>query len=136
LSVTRVGRQTQTPLLRSLSRNLISFLAEVERKQSLVHFGAEITSEIEQTLARGELVEAFLQQKSRVIVPINVQIYFLSLIWLGKFGELKSEEVEKKLKEIIEKYEEDKEFQMKVDKIIEASESWEALLKNVDAKAN
>jgi len=136
LSVTRVGRQTQTPLLRSLSRNLISFLAEVEKKQSLVHFGAEITKEIEEVLARGELIEAFFQQKSRVIIPINVQIYFLSLIWLGKLGELKSEEVEKKLEEIVKKYQKDKEYKMKIDKIIGKSESWEKLLKNVDAKAS
>jgi len=136
LSVTRVGRQTQTPLLRSLSRNLISFLAEVEKKQSLVHFGAEITPEIEEILLKGELIETFFQQKSRMIIPINIQIYFLSLIWLGRLGGLKSEEVEKKLEEIVKKYQKDKEHKMKIDKIIEKSESWEELLKNVDAKAN
>ena len=136
LSVTRVGRQTQTPLLRSLSQNLISFLTEVEKKQSLAHFGGEINQEVEETLLKGELIQAFFQQKWGMIIPVNVQIYFLSLIWLGRFSGLKSEEIGEKLEEAVRKYQENKEYRMEIDRTVEKSKNWEEFLKNVDTKAN
>lgn len=85
LSVTRVGRQTQTNLQKEISREITVLLAEYEKVQSLSHFGAELTDTVKRVLDTGEKMYSFFDQDYSVIVPSEVQLTLLALIWSGHF---------------------------------------------------
>lgn len=81
LSVTRVGRQTQSALKRDINREILSFLTISEKMQNFSHFGAELTEASKVTLAVGEKVIKFLDQGPSITMPINLQILLFSLLW-------------------------------------------------------
>ena len=81
LSVTRVGRQTQSTLKRDINREILSFLTISEKMQNFSHFGAELTEASKVTLAVGEKVIKFLDQGPSTTMPINLQILLFSMLW-------------------------------------------------------
>jgi len=83
LSVTRVGKQTQTDLLRGMSRELSTFLTNFEKMQSFSQFGAELTDEVKEILRRGEVIYSSFNQVTSLTVPPEVQLVFFCMIWLG-----------------------------------------------------
>lgn len=83
LSVTRVGRQAQTSLLRSINREIGAFLTLYERVQNLSHFGAELSATIKETLATGRSVYLYFNQHYNVSIPIQVQVIMFALLWLN-----------------------------------------------------
>lgn len=85
LSVTRVGKQVQTRLQRSLNRELSIFLNTYYRLLSLAHFGSELSPETAATLKRGAILTAFLHQNWMEIVPLSIQIAGCSLILQGEW---------------------------------------------------
>lgn len=85
LSVTRVGRQTQTSLQRSITRELTAFLALYEKMQNLSHFGAELTDTVKQILITGSTVYDFFEQPVDQVVPTEVQLILFSMLWLKMF---------------------------------------------------
>jgi F-type H+-transporting ATPase subunit alpha len=82
LSVTRVGRQAQTPLLRSINREIGAFLTLYDRVQNLSHFGAELSETVKGTIATGESVYLYFNQHYNVSIPIQVQVIIFALLWL------------------------------------------------------
>jgi F-type H+-transporting ATPase subunit alpha len=97
LSVTRVGRQAQSPLLRSINREISAFITLYEKVQNLSHFGAELNDSVKETIATGESVYRFFNQHYNVSLPIEVQILVFALLWLGLID--RSEENLEKVKE-------------------------------------
>lgn len=87
LSVTRVGRQAQSPLVRSINRELTAFLALYEKMQNLSHFGAELTDTVKNVLEMGEIVYRFFEQHYTVVIPLPVQLVLLALLWLKMLDE-------------------------------------------------
>lgn len=85
LSVTRVGRQSQSDLLRSINRELTSFFALYENMQNLSHFGAELTDTVKNILSTGEAIYTLFDQPYQLIVPLDVQIVLFGLLWLKVF---------------------------------------------------
>ncbi|HRN96395.1 MAG TPA: F0F1 ATP synthase subunit alpha [Candidatus Levybacteria bacterium] len=85
LSVTRVGRQAQNNLTRSINRELTAFLSLYEKMQNLSHFGAELSDTVKQVLSTGEMVYAFFEQQYKVVVALEVQIILFSMLWLKFF---------------------------------------------------
>lgn len=83
LSVTRVGRQAQTSLLRNINREIGAFLTLYERVQNLSHFGAELNATIKETIATGESVYRYFNQHFNVSIPLQVQIVMFALLWLN-----------------------------------------------------
>lgn len=83
LSVTRVGRQAQTQLLRSINREISAFLTLYERVQNLSHFGAELNATVKETIATGESVYRFFNQHYNLSMPIQVQVVMFALLWLN-----------------------------------------------------
>lgn len=86
LSVTRVGRQTQSILRQEISQELITFLTSYEEALTFSHFGAELTDEIRTTLKKGSELYAFFDQPATLSVPIQVQLVCFGLIWSGIFS--------------------------------------------------
>lgn len=81
LSVTRVGRQTQSKLLQEINRELTAFLANYEKMQELTHFGAEMNDSAKAVLKKGEVVYNFFESDYLYSVPLPVQLLLFSLIW-------------------------------------------------------
>jgi len=83
LSVTRVGKQTQTNLVRDVNRELTSFFAIYEKVENLSHFSTELTDSVKSILATGERISAFFTQPAGLIVPLPVSLILFGLVWLN-----------------------------------------------------
>lgn len=82
LSVTRVGRQTQTPAKREINREITAFLALNEKMQTYSHFGAELSDKVKTILKTGQKLQVLFDQRYTLIVPEKVQLILIGLIWL------------------------------------------------------
>lgn len=83
LSVTRVGRQAQVSLLRSINRETSAFLTLYQKLQNLSHFGAELTPTVQEVLTTGENIYTFFNQSFTVLLPAPVMVNMFGLIWLN-----------------------------------------------------
>ncbi len=128
LSVTRVGRQTQSALKRGINREILSFLTISEKMQNFSHFGAELSESSKATLAIGEKVIKFLNQGPSTIMPINLQIILFCMFWNNilqqKDIELTGEDVDK----MIKTYKTKPDVKKAIDKIIEDTKTFNDLL--------
>lgn len=105
LSVTRVGRQTQSPLARSINRELTTFLALYEKMQNLSHFGAELTDTVKQVLSTGGMIYNYFNQDYFVVIPQTVQLVLFALVWLNLIPDV--ETLVKARKALLEAYKND-----------------------------
>lgn len=83
LSVSRVGKQTQSKLARSITREITSFLALYEKVQNLSHFGSELNDTVKNILSMGERLYLFFDQSEARAIPEEVQFVLFTLIWLN-----------------------------------------------------
>lgn len=135
LSVTRVGRQTQTKLKWSVGRELSSFLSLLEKTQNFVHFGAEISEGIKSTLQMGEkIINSFFNQTSGVVLNSNLQIFIFTLIWSQVFKEQDPQGISKQVKKIVDNYKTNSDYRNKVDTLIESCDDFNRLLGLVSAR--
>lgn len=125
LSVTRVGRQTQTALFREANRELMAFLTQYQKLESYVHFGAELTDEVKATLKRGERIIHFFDQKSSALVPANLSLFLLACLWQDFWP----------LDELIERYFQNQIFRQQVEKAITSSPNFASLIKKVQKES-
>ncbi len=107
LSVTRVGRQTQTSLARDISRELSTFFAYYQKMQNFTHFGAELTDNVKRILSMGGKVDAFFQQPS-LPTPLPLQLYLFSLLWKGSWQNLDTTAMTEEMEKISRKYAQEK----------------------------
>lgn len=128
LSVTRVGKQTQSNVQRSITRELSSFLTLYDKMQNLSHFGAELTDNVKNILAMGEKINLFFEQNYIDIIPQEIQLILFSLLWIRLIDPDKKalEEIRKTL---LEKYA-NLEVRQLFNEIIEVN-TFNELLRNV-----
>jgi len=119
LSVTRVGRQTQSNLRREINREIISFFTLYEKMQSFIHFGTELNENIKATLATGEKLIRFFNQKYQEIVPINLQLVFFIMLWGNIFEGKDFEAIENDFGKIVLVYQSDPKVKLQIDKLIQ-----------------
>jgi len=119
LSVTRVGRQTQSNLKREINREIMSFFTLYEKMQSFIHFGTELNENIKATLATGEKIIHFFNQKYQEIVPINLQLIFFVMLWGNVFEGKDFEAIENDFEKITIAYQSDPKIKLQIDKLIE-----------------
>jgi len=127
LSVTRVGQQAQSPLVRQLSHELSSFLVTLERLREFEHFGAELSEEIIQKLALGDRILEFFDQP-RDVVPINMSVLVMAMIWIGSWKNQKKEDVKVKWGKMIDEYNTGGTFKKKIDDLISKTDTYNGLL--------
>lgn len=118
LSVTRVGRQAQTDLLRRINRELTAFLALYEKMQNLSHFGAELTDTVQHIIKTGEQVYAFFKQPVGLVIPINVQIVFFGMLWLKFFDGLSADQITKSRDSLTTLYQHDPKVAQFIDSFV------------------
>lgn len=97
LSVTRVGRQTQSTLAKDINQKITAFLAEYESLQNLAHFGAELSSELQNKLKKGSRLSEVFEQDFNTALDTITQLVLIGIIWGDLFGELSVLEMQKKL---------------------------------------
>lgn len=129
LSVTRVGRQTQSNVKRDITRELTSFTALYERMQSLSHFGAELTDNVKQILKMGDSIYLFFDQHYTIVVPEEIQLILFCLLWL-RFIDPDRGTLRKIRDDLIRQWEE-KDVRQLFDEIIKDAVSFNELLRNV-----
>lgn len=93
LSVTRVGRQTQSAVAKSITREITSFLTLYEKVLNLSHFGSELMDSVKKILSMGEKIYIFFDQPYTLVIPEEVQLVLFALVWLD-FPEIKIEQLE------------------------------------------
>ncbi len=108
LSVTRVGRQTQTPLKRELNREVTAFMAEYEKMQSYSHFGAELSEKVKSIINTGEKLQLFFDQHYTLIVPEEIQLIFFALIWLHHLDDMQAETLNQSRLKLVEAWKDPK----------------------------
>lgn len=82
LSVTRVGKQTQTPLLRDINSMLTAFFSKYEKTKELTHFGSELSVQSKVMLERGKLLTEYFQQSHRGSYSLELSVLWITIIWL------------------------------------------------------
>lgn len=128
LSVTRVGRQTQTSVRSGLNRELNSFLTLHEKTQSFVHFGAELSEGVKTTLAMGDKILDFFNQQPDKILDLNSQIILFCLIWIGTWNDKTTTDTRVELVKIMRAYEKSDELQSLFKKYVDEATDFNALL--------
>ena len=118
LSVTRVGRQAQTPLLRDLSRQLTSFLLHLEDLRQFMHFGAELSEKTRRELSLGDRLMAFFDQSTDSIVPMNINVIILSCLWGGYFRDYETAQMKRDLEFVISNYQKDEKYGQKINNLV------------------
>ena len=133
LSVTRVGRQTQSALKRDINREILSFLTISEKMQNFTHFGAELTESTKVSLAVAEKVIQFLDQGQSTTIPINLQILLFSMLWDNILQNKNVEPIGKDINKIIDSYK-NPSVGKQVDQTITDAKSFNDLLKIMKEK--
>ncbi|MDC0449025.1 F0F1 ATP synthase subunit alpha [bacterium] len=134
LSVTRVGRQTQSRIHWGVNRELSSFLTLYDKTQQFIHFGAELNDGIRSTLATGDRIFELFNQPMGIIIPVNVQIFFFCLLWSGVLGDISVEKSNELLNKIIQKHNVSEEFQKYVRGYVEESKDFNMLLGKISSQ--
>ncbi len=134
LSVTRVGRQTQSILKRDINREILSFLTISEKMQNFTHFGAELTESTKITLAVGKKVIQFLNQGQSTTMPINLQILLFSMLWDNILQNKNVEPIGKDINKIIDSYNNKPGIGTQIDQTITDAKSFNDLLKTMREK--
>jgi F-type H+-transporting ATPase subunit alpha len=83
LSVTRVGRQTQTKLAREIGEQVLAALKQDEVASRFLQFGSELTPEARGVLDRGTRLKRMFNQIGGLIVPRDLQLLMVTMAWEG-----------------------------------------------------
>ncbi len=86
LSVTRVGRKTQTPLIRDINREILSLLSQYRNLIQIAHLDSEMSLESKQILKKGASMMGMLDQHTGTI-PYVLQIILFGIVW-AEFADL------------------------------------------------
>lgn len=134
LSVTRVGHQAQNKLARDLSRELNSFLVYYNTLEQFMHFGAELTEKVRQSIGLGRQLEIFLNQPENLVAPLNINMALLASLWAGIWKEETEDSLGIKIQNAIEAYKKDPKFKAQIDQIVEGAAELQGLISAVKEK--
>jgi F-type H+-transporting ATPase subunit alpha len=131
ISVTRVGKQTQSASKRSINRELLSFLTLYEKMRKFSHFGAEVTDSVKITNETGTKLLGFFDQEPNVIISNNVQVILLTLIWGGNLEHTDAKSLAQHKEKISLHYETNLNYRKYINTMIESSTSFNDLILKV-----
>ena len=133
LSVTRVGKQTQSNAKRSLNREMLSFLTLFEKLRNFSHFGAELTESVRTTLQSGTRIVGIFDQDPNIIIPSNIQTIFLALVWTGNLQETDMKILNQYRGKLVALYNTNPAYKDYVDKIVISAKNFNDLLTTVQS---
>jgi F-type H+-transporting ATPase subunit alpha len=136
LSVTRVGRQAQTILLRDINRQVTKFLVYIEKLREFMHFGAELSESTQRTIAMGDRITSFFDQAFNKVISINMSALLLSAIWGGYWKEDAINEMKRQMDDIVNAHKTDKKFKNNIDNMVTESSTLADLVSKVKEQEN
>ena len=128
VSVTRVGRQTQSHLKQQIARELTSFLRNVEKMHTFKSFGAEMSEQIKRALEKEDRIIQFFDQTAYDTIPSSIQIVLFALIWSDIWREKSKSDIRFMIQKIIFMSETKPEIRKRADDFVAGSEGLDALL--------
>lgn len=84
LSVTRVGRQTQSKAARDWGQKILNTMNEYSRLKRFLRFGAELTPHIKESIRLAHGLKELLKQNGGAGIPLKDQLEKLDRLWKGK----------------------------------------------------
>jgi F-type H+/Na+-transporting ATPase subunit alpha len=128
LSVTRVGRQTQSKLLKDISREVNSFLITYDRMKQFMHFGAEVGQTAKNILSLGMKIDLFFNQPDFSMTNLNISVLILSGLWAGIWAETNLPDLKRLMEKVTLSYNTNETYQKEVDTLITGSKSFSDLV--------
>ena len=135
LSVTRVGRQAQSPLRRDINQKLTAFLSLFEQMENLSHFGAELSGKVQNTIKTGERIHAFLNQPKHVIIDPQIQLIIFALMWGNSIEDANPATIQEKINKLGEATQKDATLKKMIQEMTSV-ENLDDLLLQVNQKKN
>lgn len=135
LSVTRVGLQAQTGLMRDVSRQVSSFLVHYEQIKQYSHFGAEVSQEVRDSIRLGEQLLTFFQQLPDQIVPMNLTIFVVAILWSRIWTDGDTAALKTTLASILSRYEKEAAFSQVINTLVSQAKTFTELMINAKAQA-
>jgi F-type H+-transporting ATPase subunit alpha len=136
LSVTRVGKQTQTSLQRDINKELTAFMSTYEKMQNFSHFGAELTAEVKDLLHLGDRIIQLFNQQSATLLPLPVQLVCFGLLWGKHIDNVPDERVDNIALDLAAKYEKDEPTKTMIDSCIASHKTMKDLLDCITSNKN
>ena len=121
LSVTRVGLQAHTPLIRDINRELSRFLIYFDKLQQFMHFGSELSQETRRAISLGERIIAFFDQSPDTTIPINASALLLGALWAGFWREEDITNMKAEMQNLMSLYIKDPGYATKVNNFLEGA---------------
>jgi len=134
LSVTRVGRQTQSELLQDLNTQITRLLVSVESLKQFMQFGSEITEDSKKMLQRGQLLIDFFNQDMGDVTEINLCIFIIAAIVSDLWNESRPEEARKDFIEMEIAYQSNPKYQKMVGEILSNHKTFQSLLETIKSQ--
>ena len=121
LSVTRVGLQAQSPIVRDINRELSRFMVYYDEMQQFMHFGSELSLETRRTLSLGDRIVACVDQGPEIIIPMNASAILFAALWAGFWREVEIPTMKFEMQNLVAKYIKDSDYRAKINSLIEHS---------------
>lgn len=131
LSVTRVGRQTQSKLGQEVSSRLISFLVQVKEIQELAHFGSGLSESNQKILNSGKRIYALLDQRDEDIIHVNLAYVLFAGVWGNVWAEKTLDELIEIKKKAVGKYYSQSRFRESIDHMVSESKNLNDLIARI-----
>lgn len=134
LSVTRVGRQTQTTVRWGANRELSSFFYLYRKTEKFIHFGAELNEGIKAILEMGNRIDRFFDQAINEVYSLDIQLLMFTLIWAQLLKDMTQGKISYYKTTAQRLYAEDPVFKEKIKKLIASCNDFNSLLGKVSAQ--
>ena len=131
LSVTRVGRQAQSTILRELSRKLTSFMVSYDKMKEFMHFGAELSEESQKMLFLGDKISLIFEQSFNSSRPYMLSALMFSVVWAGYWQEKDINGLRIELRKLTKLYLTNGQFQKQTDELIQNAPSLSYLIESL-----
>ncbi len=131
ISVTRVGRQTQSRLKQQIAQELTSFLRNMQKIHAFKSFGAEMSDQIKRALAKEERLIQFFDQTAYDTIPSGIQIILFALTWSDVWQEKPKNDIRFLIQKIIFMADTKPEIRKRSDDFIAGLDSLDGLLTRI-----
>jgi len=131
ISVTRVGRQTQSRLKQQIARELTSFLRNMEKIHTFKSFGAEMSEQIRRSLEKEDRIIQFFDQTAYDSIPASIQIILFAFVWSDLWREKSKSDIRFLIQKIIFMGDTKPDMRKKADDFIAGIETLDILLTRI-----
>jgi F-type H+/Na+-transporting ATPase subunit alpha len=136
LSVTRVGGQTQTPLVKEVSRSLRTLLVSFEKVKQFKHFQTELSEATRNIFDLGSRIVTFMDQLPSVIVPVPINIVLYAGLQAALWQSSSMEDMKQEMSIVIELYHKNEAYQKMITSLVAETKKLDDLIAKVNSDEN